>query len=59
VVVTGRVTDASLVVGPGIWAFGWDPSDVDEQAGGVVAGGWRNAVTFVLTGGQVGEGRDS
>lgn len=38
VVVTGRVTDASLVVGPGIWAFGWGPSDVDELAGAVVAG---------------------
>jgi hypothetical protein len=38
VVVTGRVTDASLVVGPGIWAFGWGPDDVDELAGAVVAG---------------------
>jgi len=38
VVVTGRVTDASLVVGPGIWAFGWGPSDLDELAGAVVAG---------------------
>ena len=38
VVVTGRVTDASLVVGPGIWAFGWGPDDLDEFAGAVVAG---------------------
>ena len=38
VVVTGRVTDASLVVGPGIWAFGWGPDDLDELAGAVVAG---------------------
>ena len=38
VVVTGRVTDASLVVGPGIWAFGWGPDDLDELAGSVVAG---------------------
>jgi hypothetical protein len=37
-VVTGRVTDASLVVGPGIWAFGWGPDDLDELAGAVVAG---------------------
>ncbi len=38
VVVTGRVTDASLVVGPGMWAFGWAPEDLDELAGAVVAG---------------------
>ena len=38
VVVTGRVTDASLVVGPGIWAFGWGPDDLDQLAGAVVAG---------------------
>jgi hypothetical protein len=38
VVVTGRVTDASLVVGPGIWAFGWCPDDLDAVAGAVVAG---------------------
>ncbi|MHB8219169.1 MAG: acyclic terpene utilization AtuA family protein [Acidimicrobiales bacterium] len=38
VVVTGRVTDASLVVGPGIWAFGWGPEDLDRLAGAVVAG---------------------
>jgi len=38
VVVTGRVTDASLVVGPGIWAFGWGPRDLDQLAGAVVAG---------------------
>jgi len=38
VVVTGRVTDASLVVGPAIWAFGWGPDDLDQLAGAVVAG---------------------
>ena len=38
VVVTGRVTDASLVVGPAIWAFGWGPEDLDQLAGAVVAG---------------------
>jgi hypothetical protein len=38
VVVTGRVTDASLVVGPGIDAFGWGPGDLDPLAGAVVAG---------------------
>jgi hypothetical protein len=38
VVVTGRVTDASLVVGPGIWRFGWSPTSYDELAGATVAG---------------------
>jgi hypothetical protein len=38
VVVTGRVTDASLVVGPGIWRFGWRRDDWDALAGAVVAG---------------------
>ncbi len=38
VVVTGRVTDASLVVGPGIAHHGWTPTSCDELAGAVVAG---------------------
>ncbi len=38
VVVTGRVTDASLVVGPGAWRFGWARDDWDALAGAVVAG---------------------
>ncbi|MEX0834738.1 MAG: acyclic terpene utilization AtuA family protein, partial [Nitriliruptor sp.] len=38
VVVTGRVTDASLVVGPGAWRFGWGRDDWDALAGAVVAG---------------------
>ncbi|GLX03763.1 acyclic terpene utilization AtuA family protein [Microbispora sp. NBRC 16548] len=38
VVVTGRVTDAALVTGPGMWWFGWDPGDLDPLAGSVVAG---------------------
>lgn len=37
-VVTGRVTDASLVVGPGIAEFGWTPADLDPLAGAVAAG---------------------
>ena len=38
VVVTGRVTDASVVVGPAIHAFGWGRDDLDQLAGAVVAG---------------------
>ncbi|QIX28325.1 DUF1446 domain-containing protein [Nocardioides sp. JQ2195] len=38
VVVTGRVTDASVVVGPAISRFGWSPEQYDELAGAVVAG---------------------
>jgi hypothetical protein len=38
VVVTGRITDASLVVGPAAAHFGWARDDVDALAGAVVAG---------------------
>jgi hypothetical protein len=38
VVVTGRVTDASLVVGPAIAHHGWGTTAYDELAGAVVAG---------------------
>src|SRR3954469_12926311 len=38
VVVTGRVTDASVVVGPAIAHHGWPPTSYDELAGAVVAG---------------------
>jgi len=38
VVVTGRVTDAALVVGPALHAFGWADSELDAIAGAVVAG---------------------
>jgi hypothetical protein len=38
VVVTGRVTDASLVVGPAAWRFGWRRDDWDRLAAAVVAG---------------------
>jgi hypothetical protein len=38
VVVTGRVTDASLVVGPAIARYGWTRTDHDALAGATVAG---------------------
>jgi Acyclic terpene utilisation family protein AtuA len=38
VVVCGRVADASLVVGPAAWHFGWAADDWDRLAGAVVAG---------------------
>ncbi|MBD0323862.1 MAG: DUF1446 domain-containing protein, partial [Aldersonia sp.] len=37
-VVTGRVTDAALVVGPAAAHFGWARDDYDALAGAVVAG---------------------
>jgi hypothetical protein len=38
VVVTGRVTDASLLVGPAAWHHGWSRADLDALAGATVAG---------------------
>jgi hypothetical protein len=41
VVITGRVTDAALVVGPAAWWHGWsydDPANLDRLAGALVAG---------------------
>ncbi|MCL2540924.1 MAG: DUF1446 domain-containing protein [Nocardioidaceae bacterium] len=38
IVVTGRVTDASVVVAPAIAHHGWTPADLDRLAGAVVAG---------------------
>ena len=37
-VITGRVTDAALVVGPSVWNFNWKRDDWDSLAGAVVAG---------------------
>jgi hypothetical protein len=38
VIITGRVTDASLVVGPAAWHHGWAAADLDALAGATVAG---------------------
>jgi hypothetical protein len=38
VVVTGRVADASLTVGPAAWYFDWEPTAWDTIAGAVAAG---------------------
>jgi hypothetical protein len=38
VVVTGRVTDAAVVLGPAAWHFGWSRTDWNRLAGAVVAG---------------------
>lgn len=38
VVVTGRVTDASVIVGPAAAHHGWGPDDLDAIAGAMVAG---------------------
>ncbi len=38
IVVTGRVTDAALVVGAAAWWHGWTDADLDQLAAAVVAG---------------------
>jgi hypothetical protein len=38
VVITGRVTDAALAIGPAAWWHRWTPDDLDPLAGAVVAG---------------------
>ena len=38
VVVTGRVTDTGLTLGPLVYEFGWDPDDWDRIAAGTIAG---------------------
>ena len=38
IVVTGRVTDAAVTCGPAAWHHGWQRTDLDRLAGGVVAG---------------------
>lgn len=38
VVVTGRVTDASVILGPAAAHFGWSRTDYDALAGAVIAG---------------------
>ncbi|MFN8103145.1 MAG: acyclic terpene utilization AtuA family protein [Acidimicrobiia bacterium] len=38
VVVTGRVTDAAVVMGPAAWHHGWGSHDLDALAGALVAG---------------------
>ncbi|HEY7565178.1 MAG TPA: acyclic terpene utilization AtuA family protein [Acidimicrobiia bacterium] len=38
VVVTGRITDAALVIGPAAWHFNWERDNWDALAGALVAG---------------------
>jgi Acyclic terpene utilisation family protein AtuA len=38
IVITGRVTDAAVVIGPSAWHFGWRRDDWNQLAGAVVAG---------------------
>ncbi|MDG2002551.1 MAG: DUF1446 domain-containing protein [Novosphingobium sp.] len=38
IVITGRVTDASLTMGPAAWWHGWSKSDFNAVAGGIAAG---------------------
>lgn len=38
IVITGRVTDAAVVMGPAAWKHGWGRTDWDKLAGALVAG---------------------
>ena len=38
IVITGRVVDSALALGPLIHEFGWEPGDLDLLAGGTLAG---------------------
>lgn len=38
IVITGRVVDSALALGPLIYEFGWGPEDLDQLAGGTLAG---------------------
>jgi hypothetical protein len=38
IVITGRVADASVVVGPAAWWWSWTPNDYDALAGALTAG---------------------
>jgi len=38
IVITGRVTDAAVVLGPAAWWWRWQPTDFDRLAGAVAAG---------------------
>jgi hypothetical protein len=38
VVITGRVTDAAVILGPAAWHFGWARDDWDALAGAIAAG---------------------
>lgn len=55
VVITGRVVDPALVLGPLIFEHGWDRSDLDRLAAGVVAGHLIECGTQV-TGGNLSKG---
>jgi hypothetical protein len=38
IVITGRTTDAAIVMGPAAWRFGWERADWDALAGACAAG---------------------
>jgi hypothetical protein len=38
IIITGRVADAAVTLGPMMFEFGWSPTDWDRAAAGIVAG---------------------
>jgi hypothetical protein len=74
IVVTGRCTDPSLVLGPMIYEFGWKPDEYDKLASGTIAGhiiecgaqctggiytDWRQVDNMALLGYPIVEADDS
>lgn len=55
VVITGRVVDPALVLGPLIHEYGWERDDLDRLAAGIVAGHLIECGTQV-TGGNLSKG---
>ena len=52
VVVCGRVSDASLVVGTACWWHGWERSDLDRLANALIAGHLIECSSYVCGGEQ-------
>ena len=63
IVVAGRVSDASPVIGAAVWWHGWESSQLDELANAFVAGHLIECSTYVCGGNFTGfkgfEGKES